>query len=125
MPAVCVAVRVGCAGRVLDGAGAVRSVRDRDARLACCPPEWVADPAGEAVHGRDMGRSGAHEAHSDAHGHIRGFVVSLGNLAFFQWAYLASAFAFLLGGSIVGVFGSLIMSTLFQFEAARQRRGGV
>ena len=46
-------------------------------------------------------------------------------LGIFVWAYLVFAFAFMLAGNTGGLFGSLIMSTLFQFELRRRRRGGV
>lgn len=45
-------------------------------------------------------------------------------LGFLVWAYVAFAFAFLLAGNTAGVFGALIMSTLFHFELRRRQGQG-
>ena len=50
--------------------------------------------------------------------------MSVAFLSFFQWIYLCAAIVFLIAGNAVGLFGSLILSTLFTLEAARRRRGG-
>lgn len=77
MPTLCRAVRVGDSGwrrRVLVGAPAVRSMHGCDARVACGTRQRVARPERGYLSIRDMGVCDTHEAHSDAHGIIRGCV---------------------------------------------------